>query len=83
MPKETIAGISADTALVLRWGRDDTTGQLGVDYGETYFSFHADQHLNEVPEYNSLWFTFESRDEYNRAIRALRKMRDAQFGRDE
>lgn len=64
---------------VLKWGADQTC-QLGVET-DGWFSFHSG--TNEEFEYNSLWFTFETRDEFNRMIRSLRKMRDLQFGRDE
>jgi hypothetical protein len=81
MPKETISNVPGN-ALVLKWGREQDTGQIGVDFGDNWFSFHSELDQDEVPEYNSLWFSFESRDDYNRAIRTLRKMRDAQFGKD-
>ena len=85
MPKEIIRSHNADQSLIFKWGRDDYTGQVGVDFGSTWFTFHADRGngVESEPEYNSLWFTFETREDYNKAIRILRRMRDAQFGRDE
>lgn len=66
--------------LILKWGQLD--GQLGVEF-DNFFSFHSDLDKEEVPEYNSLWFNFESRDDFNKMIRVLRRMRDTIYGRDE
>lgn len=79
MPKETVGSDNAGSKLVLQWGRE---GQLGVDLGDTIFHFRKDLDVEHIPEYNSLWFHFESRDDYNKLIRVLRRMRDAQFGKD-
>lgn len=77
MPKEVISPFPGH-ALVLKWGREQDTGQIGVEFGGRWFRFvdEPDQ------DYNSLWFSFETREDYNRAIRTLRKMRDAQCGKD-
>lgn len=82
MPKERISPVPG-RALIFAWGRARPYGQVGIEFGDDWFSFHSDLDEQEVPEYNSLWFDFESRDDYNRAIRMLRKMRDYHFGRDE
>jgi hypothetical protein len=81
MPKETISS-SEEQSLELRWGKDQQFGQIGIVF-DKWFSFHEDWEMQEIPEYNSLWFDFSTREEYNRAIRALKKMRDKHFGKDE
>lgn len=84
MPKEVISSVPG-RALIFKWGRETNGGQLGIEFGDDWFSFHSDAvDINgTAPEYNSLWVDFETREDYNRAIKILRKMRDAQFGRDE
>lgn len=90
MPKETISP-NPGTALIFKWGKERSDGQVGVEFGDNFFSFSKDLNSRvevgsvraSVPEYNSLWVNFESRSEINRAIRILRKMRDDMFGRDE
>lgn len=82
MPKETISPVPGQ-ALIFKWGRDQQYGQVGVEFGDKWFIFQSDLDKDEPHEYNSLWFDFEDREDYNRAIRILRKMRDAHHGRDE
>lgn len=78
MPKEVIS--SEGQSVEFRWSKNAGHAQIGVDLGQ-WFSFHEDTD-DEVSEYSSLFFTFESREDMNRAIRALRKMRDDAFGKD-
>lgn len=87
MPKETI-GREMQTSedyprsrVILKWGRESGDCQIGVEFDE-WFSFHKDAGDREVAEYRSLWFSFETREDFNRLIRSLRKARDDVFGRD-
>lgn len=83
MPKETIRSNNPDNNLIVKWGKESSTAQIGVEF-EEWFTFHKDflSGGEETPEYNSLWMHFDSRDEVNRTIRVLRKMRDDVFGKD-
>ena len=87
MPKEVFGKqkLSSDARdeyrAVLKWGREDHTAQIGIET-DNWFSFNSDLSEPEIPEYNSLWFQFETRQDFNRMIKTLRRMRDDVFGRD-
>lgn len=83
MPKEVISNKTPKHSLEFRWSKQHGHAQVGVDLNQ-WFSFHEgdEEKDGEKNEYRSLFFTFESREDMNRAIRALRKMRDDAFGKD-
>jgi hypothetical protein len=87
MPKETIgrqqlsSNASPESRVILKWGRESNDAQLGIEFDE-YFVFNKDSHKKDQPTFNSLWFNFETREDYNRLIRALRKARDDVDGKD-
>jgi len=79
MPKETFGREKLSSngedefRAILKWGEYDA--QLGVETD-------APLRINGV-EYDSIWYTFDTREDFNRMIRALRKARDKVFGADE
>lgn len=78
MPKEVIKGIGRNR-LDLGWTKG-SYAQVGVDLGNPFTFVNHDE---GEPETNTgLYFTFNSREDINRAIRALRKMRDDVYGKD-
>jgi hypothetical protein len=87
MPKEIIdthrgTKEHPEPRVILKWDKESGDAQLGVEFHE-YFVFNKDSHLLDQPTFNSLWFTFESRRDFNNMIRILRKMRDQTCGKDE
>lgn len=75
MPKETITTTGTNHSLILRWGKNGNA-ILGVDLNNK-FNFIGDDEV-----FTGLWFEFESREEINRLIKILRKVRDDTFGKD-
>lgn len=74
MPKEIIARRPPNHAIELRWSKDHA--EIGVNHNRE-FSFTDEGFI-----YTALFFTFSDRDEINRMIRTLRKMRNTVFGKD-
>lgn len=76
MPKEVIAQKTPKNELVFGWTKGQE-GTVRIDLSNK-FKFLDDDEI-----FTGLTFTFKNREEYNRAIRVLRKMRDDVYGRDE
>ncbi len=83
----TVPGeVGERTELVQVTWEPDRHVQLGIDLGKE-FAFTADTDAavgpeDEIPVFTALWFDL-SRPEINRLIKALRRARDAAYGRDE
>lgn len=75
MPKEVIESAVNGTLTV---GWDDKNAQIGVDLGNK-FQFSSDK---SGEEFTGLWVTLTTRDDFNRAIKALRRARDTVHGKD-
>ncbi len=69
--------------VTVAWGQGDQVN-IGVDGGQPFW--YADDNLNHQGEdaepYTALWMSLD-RAEINRLIKALRRARDAAYGRDE
>lgn len=80
MPNEKVYRMEDDTrrevAVVWRDGSVD----IGVDRGEPFRFLAMPVDVDE--EFTGLWMTLD-RHEINRLIKALRRARDAAYGRDE
>lgn len=77
-PFETVEGGSRTEMVEVAWYPDQNV-QIGIDLGR---EFHfTDDEVDRTPV-ASLWMDL-SRHEINRLIKALRRARDAAYGRDE
>lgn len=84
MPKQIMSrkGQNEDASLVLRWGKEDSTALVGVEFTKRFtFNSESDK-LKDENSFNSLWFELKTREEFNQLIRTLRKMRDSVLGKD-
>ena len=84
MPKEVIESIGN---LIISWDKNQHA-QIKVDNGNPFIFVDkqgqplVNEHNDAPLEFTGLAFTFDTRQDYNRAIRALRRARDSVLGKD-
>ena len=84
MPKEVIESIGN---LIISWDKH-MHAQIKVDNGNPFIFVDkqgkplVNEHGDEPLVFTGLAFTFDTRQDYNRAIRALRRARDSVLGKD-
>ncbi len=85
MPKEVINDVGS---LIINWDKNKHA-QIVVDLGNPFIFVDREgrplcnDQGDDPLQFTSLAFTFVDRDSFNRAIRALRRARDAVLGKDE